>query len=113
MDNTFITNTGRKQPKTHQKLCLITNNTVTIPPYYISIAPLIAINHVINNNIKPNILTEIVDNPFLAIAQLDLVLIPMLQILGPRISDVYMPVLWNPGGQAVIFKRNMTISYVR
>ena len=84
-----------------------------MPPYHISIGPLKAINHVINNNIKPNILREIEENPFLAIEQPDLVLIPMLQKLGPQIPSMYMTVLWNPGDQTVIFKRNMTIGYVR
>ena len=51
--------------------------------------------------------------PFLAIEQQDLVLIPMLQKLGPQIPDVYMAVLWNSGGQTLILKRNMTIRYVR
>ena len=32
------------QIKTEQKLCLTTTNTVTIPPYHISIVPLKAIN---------------------------------------------------------------------
>ena len=58
-----------KQNETDQKLCLITNNTVTIPPYHISIAPLKAINWTIKNNIKPNALIE--ENPFLAIKQPD------------------------------------------
>ena len=34
-----------KQYETDQKLHLITNNKVTLPPYHISIAPLKAINH--------------------------------------------------------------------
>ena len=41
-----------------------------------------------------------------------MVLIPTLQKLGTRIPDVYMAVLWNPGGQTVKLKK-MTISYVR
>ena len=71
------------------------------------------INHVINNNIKPNILIEMEEHSFQAIQQLDLALIPMLQKLGPRIPNVYMAAQWNPGGQMVILKRNMTIGYVR
>ena len=38
---------------------------------------------------------------------------PMLQKLGSRIPDVYMEVMWNPGGQTVILKRSMTIGYVK
>ena len=45
--------------------------------------------------------------------QLDLILIIMLQKLGPRIPNVHMAVLWNPGGQTVILKRSMTIGYAR
>ena len=102
-----------KQHKTDKKLHLITNNTVTIPNYHISIAQLKAINHVINNNIKPNTVIEKEENFFLAIDQPDLVLNTMLQKLGPQISKVCMAVLWNPGGQTALLKRNMTIWYVR
>ena len=72
-----------------------------------------AIYHVINNNINPNTLIEIEENPFLVIEQQDIVPIPMLQKLGCHVPDVYMAVLWNPGGQTVILKRNMTIGYVK
>ena len=43
--------------------------------------------------------------PFLAIEQPDMILIPMLQKLGPRTPDLYMAVLWNPGDQTVILKK--------
>ena len=79
-------------------------DTVTIPPYHISIIPLKSIKHALNNNIKPNTLIEIEENPFLSIKQPDLIFIPMLQKLGLRIPDVNMAVLWNLGGQAVILK---------
>ena len=52
-------------------------------------------------------------NPFLDIDQPDLVIIPMLQKLGPQILNVYMAVLWKPGGQTIISKRNTTIGYLR
>ena len=55
-----------KEHKIDQKLCLITNNTVTIPLYHICKALLKAINHIISNNIKPNTLIEIEENPFQA-----------------------------------------------
>ena len=90
-----------------------TSNTVTIPPYHIPIAPLKAIIHVISNNIKPNTLIDIQENPFLTIEQPDLVVIPMQQKLGPRIHNVYMAVLWNPGGQTVILKTSITTCYVK
>ena len=94
--------TAGKQHKTDQKLCLITNNAVTIPPYHTSTAPLKAINHVTNNNIKPNTLMEIEENPFLAIEEPDLILLQMLYKLEPRIPKVCMAVQWYPGGQTVI-----------
>ena len=56
-----------EQNETEHKLCLITTFTVTIPPYHIYIAPLKAINQPINNNIQPDTLIEIEENPFLAI----------------------------------------------
>ena len=93
-----------KQYEIDQKLHLMTNNTFTIPLYHISIAPLKAIYHAICNKFKPNIIIEIEENHFLAIEQLDIVLIPILQKLGPQIPNVYMAVLWNPGGQTVILK---------
>ena len=71
-----------------------------------------AINHAINNNIKAKTIVEIEETHFLAIEQLDLGLVPMLQKLGPRLPNVHMAVLWNPDGQTVILKRNMTIIYV-
>ena len=48
----FLETPSGKQYKTEQKLCFITNNTVTIQPYHNQIAPLKAINHVISNNMN-------------------------------------------------------------
>ena len=50
-------------------------------------------------------------NLFLTIEQPELKLIPMLQKLGFQTPDVYMAVLWSPGGQTIILKWNTTISY--
>ena len=47
-----------KSQEAGQKLCLMTNHTVNIPPYHISIIPLKSINHALNSNIKPNTLIE-------------------------------------------------------
>ena len=85
-----------------QRIHLITANTVTIPPYHISTVPLKAINQAINTSLQPDAFTEIEENPFLATEQLDLVLIITLQKLGSRVPNVYMAVLWSPGGQTVI-----------
>ena len=38
---------------------------------------------------------------------------PTLQRLGSQVPDTYMAVLWNPGGQNLILKWNMTIGYVK
>ena len=100
----FLETSPGKQHETDQKLCLITNNTITIPPYHIYIDPLKGINHAIRNNIKPKTFIEIEENPILAIEQLDLVLIPMLQKQRSRIFNAYMTVLWNPDGQTVTLK---------
>ena len=100
-----LTISANEQTETEQKLCLITTNIVTIPPYHISIFPLQAINQEINTNIQPDALIEIEENTFLTIEQLDLILIPTLQKLGPSVSNVYMAVLWNPGDQTVTLKR--------
>ena len=102
-----------KPHDTHQKLYLISSNTAALSSCHISIDPLKAINHAISNNLKLNTLIEIEENPSLAIEQPDLVIIPMLQKLRPRIPNVYMALSWNPGGQTVILKRKMTISYER
>ena len=103
---------GKPQEK-GQKLCLMTTHTVTIPPYHISIATLKCINHTLSSSINPYTLMEIEENLVLSIEQLDLILIPMSQKLGLSIPDVYMAVLCNPGGQAIILKRNTTIGYAR
>ena len=68
-----------KQNETDQKLHLITSNTITMPPYQSSIAPLKAIKQVINNNFKLDDLIEIEVNPFLTMEQPELILTPMLQ----------------------------------
>ena len=109
----FLETPSGKQHERDQKLYIITNNTVTVPLYHISIAQLKVINHAIRNNIEPNTLIEIDKNTFLAIEQLDLVLIPKLCKQWPRIPNVYMAVLWNPGGQTVTLKRSMTIGSVK
>ena len=101
-----------KQNETEQKLHLMTSNTVTIPHNHISIVPIKAIKQLINNNFKPNDLIEIEANPFLTTEQ-ELILIPMLQKLqnlGSQTPNVYMALLWNPGGQTKILKQNKTIS---
>ena len=99
-----------KPQEAGQKLHLMTNHTVTILPYHISIIPVKSINHALSSNIKSNTLIEIEENPFLSIEQPDLIMIPMLQKLGLIIPAVYMAVLWNPGGQPIILKRNTTIA---
>ena len=48
-----------KQNEIDQKLYLITNNTVTIPPFHMSVTPLKCIKHVMNNKFKPKTLIEI------------------------------------------------------
>ena len=91
----------------------MTNHTVTIPSYHNSVIPLKSIKHTVSSNMKPNTLIEIEENPLLSTEQLDLIIIPMSQKLGLRIPDEYMAVLWNPGGQAIILKRNSNIGYAR
>ena len=63
-----------EQNNTEQNLHLITTNTVTIPPYHISLFPLKAINQAINTKIQSGALLEIDENPFLTIEQPEMVL---------------------------------------
>ena len=112
MENSFIKISADEQNETEQKICSITTNTVTIPPFYISLVPFKAINQVINIKFPSEPLLEIEENPFLTIEQPKLVLIPTLQTLGSQVPDTYMAVLWNPSGQDLILKRNMTIGYI-
>ena len=77
-----------------------------------SIDPLKGIYHAISNNIKPNTLIEIEQNPFSSDRTTAISINNNATKLGPRILNVYMAVLWNPGGQTVILKRNTTIGYV-
>ena len=53
------------------------------------------------------------ENPFLTMEPQELVLIPNLQKLGSWVSDAYMAVLLNSGGQTLLLKMNMTIGYVK
>ena len=84
---------GNRSNETEQKLHLITTNTVTIPPYDISLLPLKALNQAINTKTKAEALLEIEENSFLTIEQLELLLIPTVQKLGSREPDAYMAVL--------------------
>ena len=47
------------------------------------------------------------------IEQPELGLVPTLQKLGSQVPDTYMAVLWNPRGQTLILKWNMTITYIK
>ena len=94
-----------EQNETEQKLCLITTNTVTIPPHHVSVVPLKAINQEMNTKFPSEALLEIEENPFPTIEQPELVLIPILQKLGSQVPDAYMAVLWIPGGQTLNIKK--------
>ena len=109
----FLETPSGKPQETGQELCLMANHTAPIPPYNIFINPLKSINHAVSSNIKPNALIEIEETPFLSIKKPDLIIMPMVQKLGFIIPDVYMAVLWNPRGQAIILKRNTTINHAR
>ena len=78
-----------------------------------SLVPLKAINQAINTKCPTDTLPQIEENPFLAIEQHVLVLMPILQRLGSQVPDTYMSALWNPGGHNLILKWNMTIGYVK
>ena len=93
-----------------KRMHLVANYTVTIPPYQISVVPLILVTNTCDTNLRPHTLLEIEETPFLSIDQQNMKIIPILQKLGFRMPDEFMAVLWNPGGQAIILKRNTTIS---
>ena len=95
-----------EQNETDKKIPLIATATVTIPPHHLSLVSLKAINQVINTKFTSKALLEIEENPFLTIEQPELVLMSTLHRLGSQ-------VLWNPDGQNLILKQNMTISYVK
>ena len=82
--------------ETDQKICLLTTNTVTIPPHHISLVPLKATNQTMNTKFPSEASLEIEENPFLTIEQPELLLIPTLEKLGSQVPDAYMAVLWNP-----------------
>ena len=42
-----------------------------------------------------------------------MMIIPVLHKLGLKIPDEFLAALWNPGGQAIILKRNTTIGYAK
>ena len=94
-------------------MCFVTNHTVTVPPYHISIRPIKPINHMFGTYLQPNTLLETEENPFLSIEQLNITTIPVLQEIGQRIPDKFVAILWNPGGHYIHLERNTTICYVK
>ena len=97
-----------EQNETELKIHLITTTTVTIPSHHISLVPLKAIKQAINTKFSSEALLEIE-----TVEQSELVLMPTLERLGSEVPGTYMAVLWNPSGQNLILKWNMTICYVR
>ena len=53
------------------------------------------------------------ENPFFAIKQPNISIIPALQKLDNRTSDKFMAILQNPGGNSISIKKNATISYMK
>ena len=53
------------------------------------------------------------ENPFFAIKQPNITIIPALQKLDNRPPDKYMVILWNPGGDSISIKRITTIDYIK
>ena len=53
------------------------------------------------------------ENPFFAIKQPNVTIIPALQKLNNRTSDKFMAILWNSGGDSISIKRNTSIGYMK
>ena len=96
-----------------KRTCIVANHTVTIPCYHMSVTPLKQVNYTCDTNLNSNTLLEIEESPFLSIEQPNMMIIPVLQKLELRIPDEFMAMLWNPGGQAIILKRNTTFGYAK
>ena len=64
MDDSFAKLSTEQQNETEEKIHLITNNTVTIPPHHISLVPLKAINQTINTKFPSEALLEKEDTNF-------------------------------------------------
>ena len=62
-----------------KNICVVTNHTVTISPYHISIVPLTPINQI--RSIYTNIPLQIEDSLFISINQPNIAIIPTLQEL--------------------------------
>ena len=120
INNSFIKISTDEQNETEQRIHLIIIKTVTVPPHHISLVPQKAINQAISTEFPSEALLEIEENPFLTITK------QFLTINKTRISlDAYFiktrvpstiyihTVLWNPSGQSLILKWNMTIGYVK
>ena len=106
------TSLAEEGAKSH-RTCLVTNHTVTIPLYHISIILSKPVNCTFGIKLQPNTFLEIEANPFLSIEQLIITIMTVLQRLGLRIPDSFMAALWNPGGHTITLKRNTTISYAK
>ena len=74
--------------------------------HHISIIPLTPINHTCIINLQTNTLLEIEENPFLSTKQPNITIIPTLRKLEGRTSDRFMPVLWDPGGHTITYKKH-------
>ena len=96
--------------ETNGKIFVVTQHTVTLPPYHISIVPLMAINYAAN--MHTNTLIEIDDNPFFSIEQPNITIIPALQKLDSQTPDKFMAILWIQGSNSVSIK-NMTIGCIK
>ena len=79
--------------------------------HHISIVPLTTINY--PNKMHTDILLGIEENPFFTIEHPNITIIPALQKLDNITPDKFMAVLWNPGGDSINIKRNMTIGYMK
>ena len=74
--------------ETNEKICVVTQHTVTLLPNYISIVPLKPIHYAANLHTKK--LIEIKENHFFSIEQSNITIIPALKKLDSRTSDKCM-----------------------
>ena len=85
-----------------ERKCLVTNNTITIPPYHVSIILLKPVDHMV---LWPNTWIERDENPFPSIEQHGIAILQLLQKVGDRLPDEFITALWDHGGPTITLKK--------
>ena len=96
---------------TGERIHVITKSTLTLLPHHISIVLFTPVNY--PGKIHTDTLLEMEENPFFAIEQPNITIVPALQKLDNRTPDKFMAITWNQGGDSISIKRKTNIRYMK